>query len=220
MPRLLRGSLALSLLTACPKDTPADSDASTSSAGATDTGTSAATTGVPGEPCAYPGSTSDAPLSPDLAPECACADPDDGDLLCASPICPRLTGVFHPLDPQCIECDEGTWTYDDAALACALAAARDGAEGTLTWYLSPDSGYTGHEGYLHILPGRRVLRQTKEWADLGGTASATDLWQLRDAAYFAACLALESPCQRVHCLFAGTTGPAVSRCAPAYAYTP
>lgn len=197
MARHCGSALALALLTACSRE-------------------------PVGEQCTYPGSTSDAPPSSDLAPECACVDPEYGDLLCKSPICPDLTAVFHPLDASCSSfmCGDGTWTYDEAALTCALAAARDGTEGSISWSLTPDSSYSGHEGYLHILPGRRVLRQSKEWADLGGRTSSTDLWQLRDAAYFDACLALESPCQRMHCLFAGTTGPALSRCAPAHAYTP
>lgn len=138
-----------------------------------------------GELCDSPAPPSGDPASPDLAPECACVDPLDGWVTCESAICPELRGTCHHLDDFSFGCEGNlSWTYDEAALTCALEAARDGKEGTIRWYFG--------DGF----------------------------WQLRDANYFAGCLALASPCERMHCLFAGTTGPALSRCAPGYMYNP
>ena len=230
---MLRAAAALALLclplTACPKPGDSDTDGPGSSSttdtvttggDATDGGSSSTTSAMIGEHCDAPAPPMGDPASPDLAPECACVDPLEGWVTCWSPICPELTGVCHPVAGSDFDCFKGTWTYDETALTCALEAARDGTEGTLPWYLSPDGNYSGNQGYIHILPGRRILRQDRAWSDLAGYAFDTDLWQLRDAAYFEGCLALASPCERMHCLFAGTTGPALSRCAPGYMYNP
>ena len=98
----------------------------------------------------------------------------------------------------------------------ALAAARDGLEGTLHWYFSPNSGYSKHYGFLHIVSERRAIRQDVDWQDLGGEVSDTQLWQLKDAAYFQGCIDLPTFCERLACFFAGTEAIALSLCLPGF----
>jgi len=173
------------------------SDTSGTTTGAVDTTGGDWTSGPIDPTCTNPGSTSEGPLTPDVAPECACVD-DQGSLLCAAPLCPSLGG------------------NDEAALDCALAAARDGLEGTLQWYASPDGGFTSHDGFLHIVSGRRAIRQDVYWQDLSGEVSDTQLWQLAGPAYFQGCIDLPTFCARFSCFFAGTTGSALSLCLPGF----
>jgi hypothetical protein len=164
--------------------------------------------------CTYPGSTSEGPLAPDVAPECACVD-DLGSLLCKSPLCPTIIGNCSGGDTFQSQC-HGSWTYDEAALDCALAAARDGLEGTLSWHFSPNSGFSSQYGFLHIASERRAIRQDVDWVDLGGQVSDTQLWQLKDPAYFQGCIDLPTFCERLACFFAGTDPTALSLCLPAF----
>jgi len=174
-------------------------------------------TGADEPSCTYPGSTSDGPAAPDLAPECACVDDQDnhGQLLCSLPICPTLLGDCPDFD-----LDNGCpgWNYDEEALDCALTAARDGVEGSIYWTFSPNGGFSAHTGFLHILPGRRVLRQDDTRVDLGGHVSDTNLWQLSEPDHFQGCIELDTFCARMACFFAGTEGNALSTCLPAFDY--
>lgn len=180
-----------------------ESSTSESSTSETSDGTSG------GLVCPYPERRMVAPSSPDRAPECACVS-ELGALECASSICPVMTGtcVLHEYS-LCIG-----WEYDEAALTCALEALRDGKEGTLSWYYSPNGGYSEVAGYLHILPGRQVIRQDRSREDLNSEVGDTALWALKDAEHFEACLALAGVCERSLCLFAGILSPAISLCAP------
>ncbi|MBK9757239.1 MAG: hypothetical protein IPO88_27825 [Nannocystis sp.] len=164
--------------------------------------------------CTYPGSTSEGPLAPDVAPECACVDAQ-GSLVCKSPLCPSISGKCSGGDIFQQQC-HGSWSYDEAALDCALAAARDGLEGTLYWYFAPNNGFSEHYGFLHIVSERRAIRQDVNWIDLGGEVSDTQLWQLKDAAYFQGCIDLPTFCERLACFFAGTEAIALSLCLPGF----
>lgn len=167
--------------------------------------------------CTYPGSTGADPLSPEVAPECACVGPD-GFLDCASPLCPTISGSCK--DNPDVFADEcyAKWTYDEAALDCALVAARDGTEGTIRWGFSANSGFSSRSGFLHIVAGRRAIRQDRNHVDLGGEVSDTQLWQLEEPAYFQGCIDLPNFCERLHCFFAGTTGNALSLCLESFWY--
>jgi hypothetical protein len=175
------------------------------------TGESGTDTGEPLD-CAFPAPPSDEPASPDVAPECACVD-DMGTLSCASPLCPAITGDC--LMGEFGQC-QGGWDYDEAAIECALLAARDGTPGTLTWYFSPDTGFSSHGGFFHIVEQRRAIHQSRSWFDLGGDVSDTILWQMRDAAHFDGCLALSGTCERLGCLFSGMTDTPLSLCLPGF----
>jgi len=192
----------------------------------TDTDGTSSTSGTSGDDtddlpvdvtCTYPGSTSSDPSSQEVAPECACID-QNGALTCASQLCPSIAGSCK--DNQELFSDKcyGHWTYDEAALDCALVAARDGTEGTLRWGFSANSGFSGRDGFLHIVSERRAIRQDRNHLDLGGEASDTELWQLKDPNYFQGCIDLPSFCERLHCFFAGTTGQALSLCLPGFNY--
>jgi hypothetical protein len=194
------------------------SDATTGDATTGDSTTGDVTTGDSGtdtgEPlnCAFPAPPPGEPASPDVAPECACVD-DMGKLSCESPLCPVITGDCLMEDfGECI----GGWDYDEAAIECALLAARDGTPGTLRWYRSANGGYSYHSGFFHIVEQRRVIRQSRYWVDLGGDVSDTVLWQMRDAAHFDGCLALTGTCERIDCLFSGMTDTALSLCLPGF----
>lgn len=195
------------------------SSGGTTTGGADDTTTTDATTQDTESidpSCTFPGSTSGDPVDPGPAPECACVD-EQGSLTCADPICPVISGGCTDgigFDDEC----HGTWSYAEEALDCALAAARDGAPGTLRWSFSANSGFSGRGGFLHLIADRRAIRQDEHYIDLDHQVSDTELWQLRDAAYFDGCLALASFCERLHCFFAGTDGPALSLCLPAFSY--
>lgn len=167
--------------------------------------------------CTYPGSTGADPLSPEVAPECACVGPD-GSLDCASQLCPGISGSCK--DNPDVFSDEchAQWTYDEAALDCALVAARDGTEGTIYWGFSANSGFSSRSGFLHIVAGRRAIRQDRDHVDLGGEVSDTQLWQLKEPAYFQGCIDLPTFCERLHCFFAGTTGNALSLCLESFWY--
>lgn len=189
------------------------SDATTGDATTGDdtTGDSGTDTGEPLD-CAFPAPPPGEPASPDVAPECACVD-DMGTLSCDSPLCPAITGDC--LMGEFGQCDGG-WDYDEAAIECALLAARDGVPGTLRWHFSPDTGFSSHGGFFHIVEQRRVIRQSRYWVDLGGDVSDTVLWQMRDAAHFDGCLALTGTCERIDCLFSGMTDTALSLCLPGF----
>lgn len=193
-----------------PSSTTSGSTGSTSGAGTTTDGT----TSPIDVTCTYPGSTSEGPLSPDLAPECACVDPG-GVLLCAAPSCPTISGACAGgdfLDPVC----HGQWMYNEAALECALTAARDGTLGTLRWHFSPNDGYSYRAGFLHIVAERRALRQDVDWFDYSGEVSDTQLWQLKDPQFFQGCLDLPDFCTRLICFFAAAEGNALSLCLPGF----
>ena len=191
--------------------------ATTSEDTTTSEGTTTGDTGAVEPSCTYPGSTSEGPAAPDLAPECACVDDQDahGQLLCSLPICPTLIGDCPDFD-----LDDGCpgWAYNEEALDCALTAARDGVEGSIYWTFSPNGGFSSHSGFLHILPERRAIRQDDTRVDLTGHVSDTNLWQLRDPVHFQGCIALDTFCARMDCFFAGTEGPALSTCLPAFDY--
>lgn len=178
-------------------------------------GTTTDTDGPLDPSCTYPGSTSDGPDSPDLAPECACID-GDGNLACEDTIC-TFGGHCDPpgmFEESC----HGTWIYNAAGLDCAISAARDGIEGTIRWNFSANSGFSHRSGFLHIVAGRRAIRQDDRFVDLGGSVDDTELWALKDPAYFADCLELPTVCERMSCFFAGTEDKALSLCHPAFTY--
>lgn len=194
--------------------TSSSSTSSTSTGSTSSNGTTTDdTTGPIDVTCTYPGSTSAGPLSPDLAPECACIDPG-GVLLCVAPSCPTISGACEGgiFDDVC----HGQWMYNEAALECALTAARDGTLGTIRWTFSPNSGFSYRAGFLHIVAERRAIRQDVDWVDLGGEVSDTQLWQLKDPQFFQGCLDLPDFCARLHCFFAGTEGNALSLCLPGF----
>lgn len=151
---------------------------------------------------------------PDLAPECACIN-EWGELTCGPELCPTITGDCTGNIGDSDDC-HGEWSYAEAALDCAIAAARDGTPGTIRWAFSPNSGFSSHIGFLHIVGERRAIRQDVDWFDLVGDVSDTDLWQLKDPAYFQGCIDLPTVCARLDCFFAGTTGNALSLCMPSH----
>lgn len=161
---------------------------------------------VPG--CTYPGSTSAGAESSEVDDACACVQ---GAPICGAELCPIITGTCSYPSYYEDSCP-GSWEFADAALHCAIMAAAAGTEGTIEWRFTADGGYSGRNGFMHIVSERRVIRQDTEFEDLGASVSDTELWNLKDPAWFEDCLEFESFCERMDCFFAGTEGAALSLC--------
>jgi len=213
------------LVAGCPGQSPAPTTDAASTGGPSTGGTASTTTVATGTTseddtegpldvtCTFPGSTSAGPLAPEPAPECACID-EQGALTCLSELCPSIRGSCSGfgLGDEC----PTEWTYNEAALDCALIAARDGVEGTLRWHF--DIGISAYFGFLHIIADRRAIRQDREVHDLSGQASDTEIWELREPQYFQGCIEMATFCERLHCFFSGTSGASLSMCLPGFSY--
>ncbi len=190
--------------------------AGTTTAGTTGDGT---TTGdSTGDPidvgCTYPGSTSGDASSPDVDEACACVEGTS--VVCGAKICPTITGKCDEFD---FDGCYGTWQFADAALDCAIKAAAAGTEGTIEWYFTANGGFSSHSGFLHIVPGRRAIRQDVDVTDLDTSVSDTELWNLDNPAWFEGCLELPTFCERMDCFFDGTDGAALSLCQDGFDYS-
>ncbi|HWB80933.1 MAG TPA: hypothetical protein VG755_38485 [Nannocystaceae bacterium] len=129
----------------------------------------------------------------------------DGDDLCATVLvrCAH-TDIYYPCD--------GTMTYDEEALACALVALRDRTAGLLR--IDAESDECGLEGCAHSLieialaDDGRVQVQSCGQSPIGGASSHARAGTLAPPEHFTACLELGEPADRYACMFAGITADA------------
>jgi hypothetical protein len=110
-------------------------------------------------------------------------------------------------------CDDVT-IHGDGSIegdpTCLLEALRDGAEGMLRWHVAP-TFQSSYNQTMFIIGGRRALRHVVEFNDISGTVDRDGPAPLRDAAFFANCLAQSGPAALKACLTEAAVGCGLSK---------
>ena len=154
-----------------------------------------------------------------LPPECSCTDvvddafgcSDTSDSICDGElICPTLTVSCPRPNPDMYECSS-EYVYDEAALACALAALRDRTPGR--FLIDAENGICGLEGCgrdqseITVTGDGRAVVMACSADPLGEGSNNTTVSMLADAAYFTACIEVGTPAEQYDCLLAGLGEP-------------
>ncbi|MBP6704347.1 MAG: hypothetical protein KA385_12615 [Vicinamibacteria bacterium] len=105
----------------------------------------------------------------------------------------------------------GAFSVDEFALECSLLHLKSGTEGTLMFDLK-SNGPVSQGGFIQILPNRQGLVRTWESHDLSGVDSPAGVVNLKDAAYFGACLEEQDLGLRLNCFRAWSDEQPSAQC--------
>ena len=124
--------------------------------------------------------------------------------------CDCIGGDADSIEPRC-----DTPTIINASspetVTAALTALRDGTSVTVSFMSSSDGGFSGEAGYAYAPGDGTVFFTSRQVSDSYQFGLPIDHYELKEAAFFTACLADPDPNKRFLCLF-DITGAELGRC--------